>query len=207
MAVAQNQLVARAIRGERQALSSLLERHGPAVWQRVVGEIPRRWQSVLTREDVIQQTCVDAILDIHQLLASTDAAFFAWLCTLARRNLVDAIRMLEAEKRGGGRRRVEPGGNSDSTATLEAMLGGTSSTASRTAARQEASAALLQAMDRLPEDYRKIVRMYDIEGLGAREIAERVGRSPGSVFMLRARAHRRLRALMGRAGSFFSDSA
>jgi DNA-directed RNA polymerase specialized sigma24 family protein len=57
----------------------------------------------------MQQTYTDAILDIHQLLACTEEAFAAWLHTLARRNLFDAIRLLEAEKRGGQRRRVKPG--------------------------------------------------------------------------------------------------
>lgn len=202
-----DELVARAIRGEQDALTTLLECHGPAVWQKVIGDIPRRWQSVLTRDDVIQQTYVDAILDIHQLLAPTEEAFSAWLCTLARRNLLDAIRMLAAEKRGGRRTRVEGTTNADSAVALFELLCGPSSTASRTAARHEASAALLKAIDGLPDAYRRVVQMYDLEGRSVDEVAVVLSRSEGAVFMLRARAHRQLRDRLGAAFKYLSDSA
>lgn len=56
----------------------------------------------------MQETFTDAFLDILQFRPGPGSAFLAWLTTLATRNLYDAIRMLEAEKRGGRVRQVTP---------------------------------------------------------------------------------------------------
>lgn len=207
MASTPSDLVQRAARGERTALTALLEQHGPGVWESLAGEIPSRWQSVLSREDVMQQTYTDAILDVGRFSATSEEAFSAWLATLARRNLIDAIRMLEAEKRGGGRHRIEPASTGESFVALFETLGGSSRTASREAAVHEAQTAVQHAIEQLPDAYQRVVRMYDLEGCSAEHVASAMQRSTGAVFMLRARAHRRLAEIMGTASRYLSDSA
>ena len=64
--------------------------------------------------------------------------------------------------------------------------------------------ALEGALGALPPDYEKVVRMYDLEGKPVREVAAALKRSEGAVWMLRARAHERLKEIMGEAGKFFS---
>ena len=51
------------------------------------------------------------------------------------------------------------------------------------------------------------MRLYDLECQPPQQVAEALGRSVGAVHMLRARAHDRLRELLGSASKFFSDSA
>jgi DNA-directed RNA polymerase specialized sigma24 family protein len=48
--------------------------------------------------------------------------------------------------------------------------------------------------------------MYDLEGRPVQEVAQALGRSPGAVYMLRARAHRRLSEIMGTASRYVTDS-
>ena len=199
-------VVERAVGGDRAALTELLERHGPHVLASLAGEIPLRWQSVLAREDVLQQTYTDAFLCIGQLESRNEVAFGAWLVRLARRNLLDALRMLEAEKRGGGRRRVDAADVAESCVMLYEMLGGSSNTASREAAMHEAEEKLKEKIEDLPEIYRQVIRMYDLEGRSVEEVSAALHRSEGAVFMLRARAHRRLAELMGTVSRYLSDS-
>lgn len=77
------------------------------------------------------------------------------------------------------------------------VLGATSATPSRDAAKNEGSAAVLGALDELPLAQREVVRLYDLLGQDAGDVAAAVGKSEGAMFMLRARAHRRLAEILG----------
>ena len=200
-------LLSRAIDGDTDALTQLLEAHGPMLRAFLAGKIPAHLQSVLSEDDVVQQTYADAFLGIGSFVPQGDRSFTNWLVTLAERNLTDAIRMLHREKRGGDRRRVEPAASEESLMALYELVGATTTTPSRLAARSEAKAAMNQAISRLPELYRQVVEMYDLQGRSVDEVAAALGRRPGAVFMLRARALRRLAEIMGSASDYLSGSA
>lgn len=200
-------LLEQAVRGDRTALGQLLEQEGSILRQRLSGEIPARWQSVLSADDVMQQTYIDAFLGIRRFAVQGGEVFTAWLTTIAKRNLLDAVQMLEADKRGGDRHRVQPGADDDSYLALYELLGSARSTPSKHAARVEARRCLEEAILQLPPAYREVVRMYDLEGRPVEEVAAVLNRSPGAVFMLRARAHRRLKESMGTASRYLSDSS
>ncbi len=199
-------LLRQATSGDRQALVGLLEEHTPAVCQRLVGKIPQRWQAVLSVDDVMQQTCADAFLGIRRFVPRGEGSFAAWLSTIAKRNLLNALEMLEAEKRGKGRRRIEPIGREGSIIALYELLSAGATTPSRDAARKETCGTLEHAIQQLPETYRQAVEMYDIEGRSVEEVARALKRTPGAVHMIRARAHRRLQAIMGSASKYFSTA-
>ncbi len=198
-------LVRKAIAGD--GLAKLLELYGPSVRQDVVKRIPRRWRALLSDDDVMQQTYVDAFQSIGRFLPQGDGSFARWLDTLARCNLRDAIKMLEAQKRGGGRRRVDLRATDQSVATLLEELAGMGSTPSQHVAKVEAIVDLEGAIRALPLTYRSVVRLYDIECKPIDEVAEALGRSPGAVYMLRSRAHDRLRETLGRTSKYFGPSA
>lgn len=200
-----NKLVERAIQGDVDALTTLLEVHGPVVRAAIVPEISQKWQSMLSVDDVMQQTYADAYLTIAGFENRHEDSFEAWLLTCARRNLLDAVRMLSARKRGGDHQRIEFRNEEESTAVLLEHLVGTDSTPSRHAARLEANAALREMIGRLSSNQRRVVRLYDIEGTSVDDVAKSLGKSVGAVFMLRARAHDRLRELMGAAHGYLSE--
>jgi len=199
--------VARAIQGDLDALRSLLQRHGPSLRPVLAREIPKRWQALLSADDVLQQTYADAVVAITTLQSTREASFAAWLETTARNNLRDAIKMLEAEKRGGNCHQIhfEPGDGS--VHTLWELLAQRSTTPSRVVARQEAVAALKKAIAELPDGYARVVTLYDIEQRPVGEVARIMERGEGAVFMLRNRAHERLRDILGRASKYFSTGA
>ena len=46
--------------------------------------------------------------------------------------------------------------------------------------------------------------LYDIEGRSVQEVGAHLNRSPGAVYMLRARAHEQLAGLLGHASAFLT---
>ncbi|MBP7937718.1 MAG: sigma-70 family RNA polymerase sigma factor [Phycisphaerae bacterium] len=199
MAAAEGSLIDKAICGHRDALTVLLEQYGPSMRQGLTGKIPPRWRSVLSEDDVMQQTYADAARYISRFRLVEADSFPRWLATLRNNNLRDAIEGLE------GKIPVIPQGvGDDSLNTLIERLSGTTSTPSRCASREENEACLKRAIGQLPEAYARVVRMYDLEGRPIGEVAAALGRSQGAVFMLRARAHSRLQELMGSASDYFT---
>lgn len=203
----ESRLTAAAVRGDGDALARLLQEHGPRVRARLAGKIGPVWRSVLEEDDVLQVTFLEAFLRIGTFTPRGPGAFLAWLTQIAENNLRDAIRGLERAKRPDPRRRVQARAVTEESYTdLVGLLGVTSTTPSRVAARQEAGSAIETALAKLPPDYRTVIRLYDLECRDIGEVAGQVGRSPGAVYMLRARAHDRLREELGGASQFFSQT-
>jgi len=200
-------LEVRAIQGDTNALGELLERVGPVVRAELNGQIPSRWRSVLSEDDLMQQTYADALRGIGRYTPLGSGGFRAWLSSLARCNLTDALRMLGREKRGGGRRRVRHVCGEGSMVELIGLLSGSTTSPSGYATREETVNAVTDALTHLPEAYREVVNLYDLRGLPAEEVSRLMGRSRGAIYMLRARSHDRLREHLGVAGTFFTDPA
>ncbi|MFH1748301.1 MAG: sigma-70 family RNA polymerase sigma factor [Planctomycetota bacterium] len=206
MSSSDDNLLEKAASGDPDALGTLLEQYAVRLRGQMSGEVPPRWRSVLSIDDILQETYIDAFLDVCGFDYRGEGSFFAWLITLAKRNLLDAIRMLEADKRGRNKRRIEPRDNDEHFGILYEQLAYSRGTPSHDIRKKEAGASLRNAIEQLPPTYRKVVEMYDIQGCGIDVLAEALERKPGAVFMLRNRAHRFLRKYMGRASQYLSDS-
>ena len=207
MSAPEEDLVRRAVRGDPEALTELLEREGPIVRQRIEHKIGVAWRSVLDADDVMQVSYMEAFLQIARFQPGGDGAFRAWLSQVAENNLRDAIKSLERAKRPDPRRRVHGPPGEESFVALVELLGVTNSTPSQHAARGEFKSAIDHALSRMPPDYSRVITLYDLEGRPATEVAAVMGRSSGAVFMLRARAHDKLRELLGSSSQFFSTPA
>lgn len=198
-----DELVAQAVHGEGEALTTVLERYGPQVRRGL--DIGKQWRSLLSVDDVMQVTYLEAFLRISDLREPTVQRFCGWLKRIAENNLRDAIKELSRQKRPSPDRRVSIASDGDFFLALYEQLGATSTTPSRVAASREARAALDSALKELPADYATVVRLYDLEGRSGPEVAETMGKSRGAVFMLRARAHAQLRAILGSGTKFLSS--
>jgi RNA polymerase sigma-70 factor (ECF subfamily) len=195
----------RARHGNQHALTTLLGRCAPSVRRAVETDLPSRHSGSLSVDDVLQQTYLDAFLDIARFRGADEETFRAWVLSIARRNLIDAVRHLDAERRGGGRRRVSLSRENSCIDLVERLV--TRTTVSRAATRREVAAALEQALATLPEPHRTIVGGYDLDGRPMQQLAQELGRSTGAAYLLRIRAHAMLRRLLGASTAFFSNSA
>jgi RNA polymerase sigma factor (sigma-70 family) len=93
--------------------------------------------------------------------------------------------------------------NADSCRGLVELVAGDDSPI-RAAGQSETERLLELALRQLPDDYQRVLRLYDLEGLTGPEVARRMGRSHGAVKMLVARARDRLGELLGSGSKFFS---
>lgn len=201
----ETQALAKAVAGDPGALTRLLERYGPQV--RAGLRISNRWQSIIDPDDVMQITYLEAFMRIGTFTGPSGGAFAGWLDRIAQNNLRDAIRAQERDKRPPVDKRVQPATREESAIAFIEQLGVSSTTPSRHAGAAEARQKLEAAIELLPDDYSAAVRLYDLEGRGIEETAREMGRSPGAVHMLRARAHDRLRELLGPESDILGTSA
>ncbi len=204
MSEADGEKLERAINGDTAALGELLETHGPEVRGTVAASLSSVWRSSLDADDVMQVTYLEAFLRIRQFSPKGPNSFVAWLQRIAQNNLRDAVRELERVKRPDPRRRAEMPQGDESYFALLDVVGLTTSTPSRQAARGEAATAIEQAVRTLPDDYAQVIRQCDLNGFPVTEVAQTLGRSVGAVHMLRARAHERLREKLGTESRYFS---
>ena len=204
MEVPESEILSRAVAGDRQALGNLLARNTPDLRRHLAGRVPPRWRSLLSEDDVVQQTLADAARWITRIEADDDRSFACWLAKTADRNLTDAVRMLEADKRGGDWHYVDGSSSGATWSDLFGRLPATQPTPTREARRREAEAAVGSALESLPKPYARVIQMFYLEGKPVEEIAAVLGRSPGAVYMLRQRALERLHELLGETGKFFT---
>ncbi|MCA8954891.1 MAG: sigma-70 family RNA polymerase sigma factor [Planctomycetes bacterium] len=180
-------------------IERLLATHAQAVLRSL--HIAPLWRASFDADDIMQVTYLEAFLAADRLRNCTPDEFAAWLRRRAEQNLRDAIRGLERAKRPNPSRRVSTDAEESQALLLEELVT-TGDTASRAFAGREARQLLSRALDRLPESYRRTVELYDLEGRSIAEVADALGRSTGAIYMLRARAHDRLREILGSATGF-----
>lgn len=198
-------LIRAAVTGDVNAMTELLHLHGPDVERSL--DVGREWRAVLEPADVMQVTYLEAFIQITRYDAQRAEPFRAWLQRIAENNLRDAIRGLKRQKRPQPSKRVTAAGSSDSASDLYEQLGVTTTTPSRHVSREERLSQLDIALEALPDDYGRVVRLYDLQTLPIAEVSLKMGRSTGAVHMLRARAHDRLRQLLGPESGWFSNPA
>jgi len=153
----------------------------------------------------MQVTYLEAFLHVHKFKPQGEGSFLRWLRRIAENNLLDAIRELERDKCGLAR--SHRASDQDSYCALLDELSGTTTSPSSAAGRREVQQIVEEAIQKLPGEYARVLRLHELEGKPGPEIATIVGRSPGAVRMLLCRAKDRLRELLGTGTAYFSDTA
>ena len=201
MSPTEDELVALAKAGDKDALSQLLVRHGPAVRRGL--HINPKWRSVLEADDVMQVTYFDAFLHIAEFRSGADA-FLAWIRRIAQNNLRDAVACLSRAKRPHPDKRVLAQSKEDSIWQLYELIAGTGTSPSGRLSSNETRGILTREMAGLPTDYERVLRATYFQGMSVSDVASSLGRTPGAVYLLRIRAVERLRLQLGSASRFRS---
>jgi RNA polymerase sigma-70 factor (ECF subfamily) len=204
MSVVQEHTVMRACTGDKDALAELLEAFGPEIEAGL--KISPKWRGQLDAADVMQVTYMEGFTHIRDFDPARASSFPAWLTRIAENNLRDAIRSLEAGKNPPPHLKLDAYNADQSLALFDVLTSG-GETPSRIAQKDEAQQRLARAIECLPADYARTIRLYDLEGLPVVEVAAQLGRSVGAVYMLRMRAHDRLRELLGKASQILESRA
>jgi RNA polymerase sigma-70 factor (ECF subfamily) len=172
------ELVDRARAHDRAAFELLMRRHNQRIY-RVVRSMLRDPDEI---EDVIQQAYLQAFLHLDQFGGT--ARWSTWVCRIA-------INEAFARRRYSGRFVPIDGAGEEVMTDFDRVAPGDPE---REAARREFSHMVEQAIDRLPEIYRTVLIMREVEGMSTIETATVLDVQPEVVKTRLHRARASLRA-------------
>lgn len=170
-------LVARAGAGDREAMALLYERHGRGVFA-----VARALSGSAAAEDIVQETFASALRGLATYSPGLSSVR-SWLFAIARNSA-----------RRSSRRRVEVPTDSSELFSLGLAAGWGEEGSEWKLAREESSEELARAVASLSDDEREVVILRDVEGLSGEETAHVVGLSLAA---MKSRLHRARLRLMG----------
>ena len=141
-------------------------------------------------EDLVQETFTKAFANFHQFRAGTNLR--AWLYRILTNTFINGYRKKQREPRQE---------ITDEIKDLQLAAADThASTGSRSAEAEVLDrlpdSAVRTALARLPEEFRLVVYLVDVEGFSYKEVAERMDTPLGTVMSRLHRARRQLRVLL-----------
>jgi RNA polymerase sigma-70 factor (ECF subfamily) len=159
-----------------------------------------RLRSKFDPADLVQQTLLEACQAPEQFQGRSEGEQKAWLRRILLRNLANAVRDLNRQKRDVSRERSLDDALEDSSARLEALLAAEQSSPSEKAARNEEVLRLEEALALLPEPQREAVVLRHFHDWPLADISRQMGRTQAAVAGLLHRGLVRLNELL-REGS------
>ncbi len=187
-----NLLLDSARRGDRNSLGELLQWYCNYLTILASTQLDRRLQRRLSPSDLVQDTLLAAQRDFPDFRGQSERELLGWLRQILINSLHRAIEVhLKAGKRDL-RREVsldEMTTSMDKSAVrFGAILAGDGTSPSSPVHARERAVALADELAKLPEHYREVIVLRNLQGLTFEEIAKQMDKSVGAVRMLWLRA-------------------
>jgi len=183
--------------GDVSGLWEASEHMRPYLRAVAAGVLRGRVSGKVDASDVVQQSLMASIERFEQFRGTTRGEWQRWLVVIVRNEAKNLLRYWHQDRRGvhqedaiAGSLRVQ---RADVATGAERRLESEEESPSQRMQRREDASRLLQLVDRLPVEYREVVRMRHLEGLSHEEIASQLGKSPAAVRQTWVRALRRMR--------------
>jgi RNA polymerase sigma-70 factor (ECF subfamily) len=184
--------------GDAQALGQLLEGYRNYLELLARLEVGRRLQGKLDPADLVQETFLGAYDGFGQFRGTTEEELLNWLRHSLASNIASVGRRYWGTQRRNLRLERQLADEMDrSSRVLDQGFVAKGSSPSHQAARHEQAVLLADAMKQLPEHYREVIILRQLEGLRFPEVAKRLGRSVDGTKKLWIRALARLRLCLG----------
>lgn len=181
------ELVELARQGGENAIRTLIERNNQRLF--------RAARSVLRNdseaEDVVQETYVKAFTALASFRG--EASFSTWLTRIA---LNEAVSRLRRRRKNSDLEALDQAVSADAGLVSLFPLSLVPLPADTEAARSEMRQMLETAIDGLPEGFRTVFVLRDVEGLSTEETADHLALKPETVKTRLHRARRMLRAVL-----------
>jgi RNA polymerase sigma-70 factor (ECF subfamily) len=165
-------------------------------WLRLLArnEIDSRFAGKFDASDAVQQTLMEAWKGWENFRGDEEPQRLAWLRQILAHQLAHLARHYAGTQKRDLAREVSIERTlSQSAQRLDALLPARDASPSCQAVVREQRLQLAEVLERLPDDYRQVILLRNIEELSHEEIAERMQRSVGAVRMLWVRALAALR--------------
>ncbi len=185
--------------GTSEALGELLESYRNYLRVLAAAQVSRRLSLRMSPSDIVQETMLAAHRDFAEFRGESAGQFSAWLRTILARSLFRTVeRHLKAEKRDLRKEislqsvasQIE-----SSCCAISNILQAATLTASSIVMREEELVRIYDLLAKLPNDYRDVIVMRNLNSMRFEAIAQQMGRSSTAARLLWLRAIRRLRAL------------
>jgi len=174
-------LLERFRRGDQSAFTQLFEKYRRRLAVLIHYKLGEEARRALEVDDLLQDTFLRACRDLGKFSYASPGSFFRWLASIADHVVIDAVRSRErAKRRAAAPVETEPVD---------------SKTPSRLLAEKQRAAALIGALDQLPDQYRSVILLAKMEGLSTGQVADRLGKSREATALLLHRALKRLKTL------------
>ena len=163
-----------AIRGDRDALARLFERHRQRLRRMVELRLDDRLRGRVDPSDVLQEAFIDLAHKLAEYDRKGNLPFFLWLRLVTGERLLQVHRRhLTAEKRDARREvRLLPDGLPEATSmALAAMLVGQWTSAGQRMVRLEMQAKLHETLQQLDDVDREVIGLRHFEELTNAEVA------------------------------------
>jgi RNA polymerase sigma-70 factor (subfamily 1) len=198
-------LVARIRSSDSEALAEFIHVRRPQLMAFIERRVGPALRTKIETDDLFQETSAEAVRSLPEA-PLVDRDPFNWLCQVAERRIIDAHRrFFGSQKRDAGREvslNAGGGGAADSSRPgLINLLVASMTSASQAFSRDQKQIRLLTALEKLPEDHREALRLRYLEGLPSKEIAERMGKSDGSVRVILTRSLAKLQQILEADGT------
>jgi RNA polymerase sigma-70 factor (ECF subfamily) len=187
-----------ARRGDREAVGRLLQTYIPYLKLLARLELNPRLQSRLDASDIVQETVLAAQRDLPHFRGETEKELVGWLRIILANTAAAAVRHHTRQRRDVGLEKQFQQGLDGSAVRIGDAMAGRDSSPSQRSHRRERSVLLSQALAQLPDDYREVLILRELEGLTFSEVARRMERSDSSVKNIWVRGMMKMRTLMGR---------
>jgi RNA polymerase sigma-70 factor, ECF subfamily len=187
-------LLVMAKAGDGVALGQLLERYRNYMGLLVRLQVGRRLRSKVDVDDLLQEIWLEIHRKIALFRGCSEREFLTWVRRVIGSILANQIRHYIGTK--GRDLRLERAFADEldqSSRALNGSLVAPESSPSQQAVRREQAVLLADALQDLPEDYREVIILRQLEGLSFPDVARRVGRTEDSVKNVWLRALARLR--------------
>jgi RNA polymerase sigma-70 factor (ECF subfamily) len=142
--------------------------------------------------DLVQQTFLAAQQHFDQFRGTTEAELLGWLRQALLNNLAQFQRHYRQTAKARAALEIPLGGDASSAGPAGRLPDAGPSPSQEATAREETE-AVRRALERLPEDYRRVILLRHQEDLSFEEIGRLMDRSANAAEKLWARAVRRMR--------------
>jgi RNA polymerase sigma-70 factor (ECF subfamily) len=184
--------------GNDAALGTLLELYRNYLRLLARIEIGRRLQGKLDASDLVQETFTEAHRNFGLFRGADEPQLVSWLRQILAAKVANLVRhYFGTQGRDVRMERDLAAALDNSSRVLGHELAASLTSPSQAAARREQAVLLANALGRLPEDYRDVIVLRNLEGLTFPEVAKRMGRTQDSVEKLWLRGLARLRQVFG----------
>jgi RNA polymerase sigma-70 factor (ECF subfamily) len=190
------QWLAEARAGSREALGQALEACRAYLLLIAGQELDSDLQAKGGASDLVQETFFEAQRDFARFQGDGPEEWRAWLRKLLLHNLADFTRGYRETAKRGGAREVPLDGDGSADGPAGALAAADTPVGDRLIAAEQAE-AFRQALERLPDDYRRVILLRYQDQLSFEEIGKVFLRTPNAARMLWLRAVERLKGEMG----------